>query len=45
MLNTDTIEDEKVKSLYQVRCICGRWVKAKGPKPVKRPRCHVHRWR
>lgn len=43
MLDTDIIEDEKVKGLYQVRCECGRWVRAKGPKPVKRPRCWLHR--
>lgn len=38
------VDDEKLmRSTYAVRCaVCGRWTKAKGPRPVKQPRCFLH---
>lgn len=42
--DVETKPDERpLRSLYAVRCECGRWTEAKGPRPVKNPRCHLHR--
>jgi len=44
MFTEETSIEPVLRGLYAVRCVtCGEFTQAKGPRPVKQPRCWKHK--